>query len=74
MANIACGPLKISIPAKTLNYQSLRFTVSIADGKLTYSGPSPRHTMRIDISGRPCSLQSSTSPFTTGPTFSGVPE
>jgi hypothetical protein len=32
------------------------------------------HTILIDMSGRPCSLQSSTSPFTTGPTFSGVPE
>jgi predicted GNAT family acetyltransferase len=32
------------------------------------------HTIRIDISGRPSSLHSSTSPFTTGPTFSGVPE
>ena len=32
------------------------------------------HTMRIDISGRPSSLHSSTSPLTTGPTFSGVPE
>src|SRR5216684_7992421 len=32
------------------------------------------HVIRIDISGRPSSLHNSTSPFTTGPTFSGVPE
>ena len=32
------------------------------------------HTIRIDMSGRPSSLHRSTSPFTTGPTFSGVPE
>ena len=36
--------------------------------------PYGAHTIRIDMSGNPCSLQSSTSPFTTGPTFSGVPE
>src|SRR4029079_7301022 len=33
-----------------------------------------RHVIRIDISGRPSSLHRSTSPLTTGPTFSGVPE
>ncbi len=31
-------------------------------------------TILIDMSGRPSILHSSTSPFTTGPTFSGVPE
>ena len=33
-----------------------------------------RQTIRTDMSGSPAILQSSTSPFTTGPTFSGVPE
>jgi hypothetical protein len=32
------------------------------------------YTIRIDMSGKPSSLHSSTSPLTTGPTFSGVPE
>jgi hypothetical protein len=32
------------------------------------------HVILIDMSGKPCSLHNSTSPFTTGPTFSGVPE
>ena len=31
-------------------------------------------TILIDMSGKPSSLHRSTSPFTTGPTFSGVPE
>ena len=31
-------------------------------------------TILIDMSGRPSILHNSTSPFTTGPTFSGVPE
>ena len=31
-------------------------------------------TILIDMSGRPSILHNSTSPLTTGPTFSGVPE
>src|SRR5216684_8741477 len=38
------------------------------------SGNDEDHVIRIDISGSPSSLHNSTSPFTTGPTFSGVPE
>lgn len=37
-------------------------------------GEAKSQTILIDMSGRPSSLHRSTSPFTTAPTFSGVPE